>query len=165
MGTMNEDETPLENPTPVIHEVKRYKRAASNAGLEKEDEREPIDPLEVFELIRHIKDPEHPNTLEELKVTEIEGISVNDVSGELEVLFTPTIPHCTMSTLIGLSIRVKLMRSLPNRMKIRVGVTPGTHYQEEQLNKQLNDKERVAAALENDHLLGVVDQCLYSLSS
>ena len=28
------------------------------------------------------------------------------------------------------------------------------------VNKQLNDKERVAAALENDHLLGVVQQCL-----
>jgi hypothetical protein len=29
-----------------------------------------------------------------------------------------------------------------------------------QVNKQLNDKERVAAALENSHLLGVVEQCL-----
>jgi len=28
------------------------------------------------------------------------------------------------------------------------------------VNKQLNDKERVAAALENSHLLNVVDQCL-----
>lgn len=28
------------------------------------------------------------------------------------------------------------------------------------VNKQLNDKERVAAALENSHLLGVVEGCL-----
>lgn len=28
------------------------------------------------------------------------------------------------------------------------------------VNKQLNDKERVAAALENSHLLGVVENCL-----
>jgi len=28
------------------------------------------------------------------------------------------------------------------------------------VNKQLNDKERVAAALENSHLLDVVNQCL-----
>ena len=28
------------------------------------------------------------------------------------------------------------------------------------VNKQLNDKERVAAALENKHLLGVVHGCL-----
>lgn len=30
------------------------------------------------------------------------------------------------------------------------------------VNKQLNDKERVAAALENSHLLGVVEGCLSS---
>ena len=28
------------------------------------------------------------------------------------------------------------------------------------INKQLNDKERVAAAMENPHLLTVVEQCL-----
>jgi hypothetical protein len=28
------------------------------------------------------------------------------------------------------------------------------------VNKQLNDKERVAAALENDHLLQVVNKCI-----
>ena len=35
------------------------------------------------------------------------------------VEFTPTIPHCSMATLIGLSIRVKLLRSLPTRFKVR----------------------------------------------
>ncbi len=49
-------------------------------------------------------------------------------------------------------------------------VTPGTHASEldgtsfwkliYSVNKQLNDKERVAAALENTHLLGVVNGCL-----
>ena len=34
------------------------------------------------------------------------------------VEFTPTIPHCSMATLIGLSIRVKLLRSLPTRFKV-----------------------------------------------
>lgn len=32
--------------------------------------------------------------------------------------FTPTIPHCSMATLIGLSIKVKLLRSLPDRFKV-----------------------------------------------
>ena len=39
-------------------------------------------------------------------------------------------------------------------------MTPGTHASEAAVNKQLNDKERVAAALENDNLLGVVNKCL-----
>ena len=41
-----------------------------------------------------------------------------------------------------------------------VAITPGTHASEHAVNKQLNDKERVAAALENDNLRGVVDKCL-----
>ena len=41
-----------------------------------------------------------------------------------------------------------------------VRIREGTHASEEAVNKQLADKERVAAALENSHLLGVVNQCL-----
>ncbi len=81
-------------------------------------------------------------------------------SQTLTIHFTPTIPHCSMATLIGLSIRVKCLRSLPSRLKADVRVTPGTHQSEEQVNKQLADKERVAAALENESLLSVVHGCL-----
>ena len=65
-----------------------------------------------------------------------------------------------MATLIGLSIRVKLLRALPPRFKVRVSITPGTHSAEAAVNKQLDDKERVAAALENSHLLDVVNKCV-----
>lgn len=41
-----------------------------------------------------------------------------------------------------------------------VQITKGGHASEDQVNKQLNDKERVAAALENRHLLSMVDKCL-----
>ncbi|URE20088.1 26S proteasome non-atpase regulatory, partial [Musa troglodytarum] len=77
-----------------------------------------------------------------------------------EVTFTPTIEHCSMATLIGLCLRVKLMRSLPSRYKVDIRVAPGRHATEAEVNKQLNDKERVAAALENPNLLELVDSCL-----
>jgi hypothetical protein len=35
------------------------------------------------------------------------------------VQFTPTVQHCSMATLIGLCIRVKLLRALPQRFKVR----------------------------------------------
>jgi len=41
-----------------------------------------------------------------------------------------------------------------------VKITPGTHVSEKAVNKQLADKERVAAALENSHLLDVVNKCI-----
>ena len=74
--------------------------------------------------------------------------------------FRPTIPHCSMATLIGLSLRVKLIRSLPVRWKVNITIQPGTHATETAINKQLADKERVAAALENSHLLQVVNKCI-----
>ena len=39
-----------------------------------------------------------------------------------------------------------------------VRIRSGTHASEAAVNKQLADKERVAAALENSHLLQVVNQ-------
>lgn len=112
------------------------------------------------DLIRLINDPEHPLTLEELHVVEQRLIKVDNQNGEVFVNFTPTIPHCSMATLIGLSIRVKLLRSLPPRFKVIVEITPGSHASESAVNKQLADKERVAAALENKNLIEVINQCI-----
>lgn len=111
-------------------------------------------------MIRNINDPEHPLTLEQLKVVEPSLIKVDDGRNSCDVLFTPTIPHCSMATLIGLCLRVKLLRSLPSRFKVTVNINPGTHASEKAVNRQLNDKERVQAALENERLLSVVQQCL-----
>ena len=57
-----------------------------------------------------------------------------------------------MAQMIGLMLKVKLLRFLPKTMKVRVYVTPGTHVNEHDINKQINDKERVAAAIENPNI-------------
>lgn len=116
-------------------------------------------------MIRNINDPEHPLTLEELHVLEESLITVDNKNNEVRVLYTPTIPHCSMATIIGLSIRVKLLRCLPARFKVSVEVNPGTHISEHAVNKQLADKERVAAALENAHLIKVINQCIVKNTS
>ena len=154
----------LINANPTVFDAPRDARPARTAEERAReadlDARDPFDAHEVFDLIRDIKDPEHPHTLEQLRVAQRGLITVDDRRGRVHVNFTPTIPHCSMATLIGLCIRVKLLRSLPGRFKIDVDVTPGTHASEAAVNKQLNDKERVAAALENDNLLNVVNKCL-----
>jgi len=151
-------EAPLHNVNPHI-----FSRSADRLLTdddEDEDVHDPIDQREIFDLIKSINDPEHPLSLEELNVVEQCRVKVNDTENSVDVEFTPTIPHCSMATLIGLSIKVKLLRSLPDRFKIDVNITPGTHATEDAVNKQLADKERVAAALENAQLLEVVNQCL-----
>jgi hypothetical protein len=42
----------------------------------------------------------------------------------------------------------------------QVQLSPGSHSTEAAVNKQLNDKERVLAALENSALLDMVNRCL-----
>ncbi|KAH6565160.1 hypothetical protein BASA60_010037 [Batrachochytrium salamandrivorans] len=147
-------------------------KLANETGIEYDDSlTEDIDAEEIFDvlilfistkkdLIRNINDPEHPLTLEQLNVARQDLVTVSHETKSILVRFTPTIPHCSMATLIGLCIRVRLLRSLPSRFKVDIIVTEGTHQSEMAVNKQLNDKERVAAALENRHLLEVVNQCL-----
>uniref|UniRef100_A0A0E0KUM2 Uncharacterized protein n=1 Tax=Oryza punctata TaxID=4537 RepID=A0A0E0KUM2_ORYPU len=150
------------------------------------------------------RDPEHPYSLEELNVVTEDSIEISDELSHVRVTFTPTVEHCSMATVIGLCLRVKLMRSLPPRYKhindlehinssipansstplqiisllerpdmsreeswggpkynkVDIRVAPGSHATETAVNKQLNDKERVAAALENPNLLDIVEECL-----
>ncbi|XP_070686751.1 cytosolic iron-sulfur assembly component 2A isoform X2 [Pempheris klunzingeri] len=87
--------------------------------------------LEVYDVIRSIKDPEKPNTLEELDVVTEKCVEVQELSEDeylIIIKFSPTVPHCSLATLI--------------------------------VNKQINDKERVAAAMENPNLREIVEQCV-----
>jgi metal-sulfur cluster biosynthetic enzyme len=148
----------LENVNPEV-----FEKAGERPVLPEEMDdtvTDEIDVREIFDLIKDINDPEHPLTLEELNVIQQTHIELNNAKSLLTVRFTPTIPHCSMATLIGLSIRVRLLRVLPERFKVDVLIEPGTHSSESAINKQLADKERVAAALENSNLLQVVNQCL-----
>lgn len=138
---------PLINANPVIYATSKTPRRELSMGEEIEDVADPIDAEEIFgmttpsinplsnvqlhslltilfscslvpDLIRSISDPEHPLTLEQLNVTQCEHITVDDAASRVRVEFTPTIPHCSMATLIGLCIRVRLLRSLPDRFKV-----------------------------------------------
>ena len=78
----------------------------------------------------------------------------------IQITFTPTVPHCSLATLIGLCLRVKLERRLETNFKLDITVSEGTHAIEGDVNKQINDKERVAAAMENPSLKEMVEECI-----
>jgi metal-sulfur cluster biosynthetic enzyme len=127
---------------------------------------EVLDAQEVYDLISSISDPEHPLTLGQLSVVNLNDINVQQPDftagrvGEVTVQITPTITHCSLATLIGLGIRVRLDRSVSRAYRIGVYVKKGSHQSEGQVNKQLNDKERVCAACENPQLVKVVGRML-----
>ncbi|CAH8312231.1 unnamed protein product [Eruca vesicaria subsp. sativa] len=122
-----------ENPTVYERKERRVRTDSSNTD---EFTVEPIDQLEIFDIlfcsictysIVDIRDPEHPYSLEQLKVLTEDSVEVDDGKSYVRVTFTPTVEHCSMATIIGLSVRVKLMRSLPPRYKIDIRVAPGSH--------------------------------------
>lgn len=106
----------------------------------------------------------------------------------MRIEFNPTVPHCSLATLIGLCIRVKVQRNLPHNIKLDIFIKKGAHNTEHEseyhkkylgyqkilsfsvsfkwnhiflvVNKQINDKERIAAAMENPSLSELVEKCI-----
>ncbi|KAK7486826.1 hypothetical protein BaRGS_00021973 [Batillaria attramentaria] len=116
----------------------------------------------VFDMIRDVHDPEKPETLEELNVVSEEGVLVSRLpAGQtlITIEFVPTVPHCSLASLIGLSLRSKLEKSFPEKHKVDIFIKEGTHMTADEINKQINDKERISAAMENPNLREIVDRC------
>lgn len=113
------------------------------------------------------------------------------VCEQVRVEFNPTVPHCSLATLIGLCLRIKIERNLPHALKLDIYIKKGAHTTEDEskqeiqsfslfgselindipllsplfklfasVNKQINDKERIAAAMENPNLRDLVENCI-----
>ena len=140
----------------------------SDSDISTPEEAEEIDEQEIYDLISTISDPEHPLSLGSLAVVNLPDISIKHTLPHrpsssirtVTVLITPTITHCGLATVIGLGVRVRLEQSLPPRFRVDVRIKEGTHSTAEEVSKQLGDKERVAAALENGTLMGVIKKML-----
>ncbi|XP_067664942.1 cytosolic iron-sulfur assembly component 2A-like [Haliotis asinina] len=116
----------------------------------------------IYDIIRDVRDPEKPETLEELNVISEEGVHVSRLQdGQLlvKLTFVPTVPHCSLASLIGLSLRTKLEKCLPDQHKLDIFIKEGTHSTADEINKQINDKERIAAAMENPNLRELIAKC------
>lgn len=122
------------------------------------------------DLIAPITDPEHPVSLGQLSVINLPDIQITPSPAlgvpspntivQVSVQITPTVTHCGLATVLGLGVRVRLEQALPPNYRVDVKCKENSHSQDDQVNKQLADKERVAAALENDTLRGVLDKML-----
>lgn len=52
----------------------------------------------------------------------------------VRIEFNPTVPHCSLATLIGLSIRIKVLRSIIEKVKLDIYIKEGAHTTEEESN-------------------------------
>ena len=87
-------------------------------------------------MLRTIKDPEKPQTLEELDVVYEECVNILEATPKgvsvIRVEFNPTVPHCSLATLIGLCIRIKLERHLLALFKLDIYIKKGAHATEQE---------------------------------
>ena len=157
----------MENPDPEVESVEESPEWLAGLTLDSimsmdDSVSDPVTVDEIFHLLKDIKDPEHPElSLAQLRVVRSDQIQVN--SDHVVVEYTPTIPTCSVAVLIGLTLLRKLQLCVP--MHVHVRIRPGKHIQELQVNKQLADKERVAAAMENPNLARLVREGLYQTDS
>ncbi|KAH0873748.1 hypothetical protein HID58_071110 [Brassica napus] len=123
-----------------------------------------LDPLDIYDIlltstkyVRDIRDPEHPYSLEQLSALSEDSITLNDKLNRVLITFTPTIQHCSMSTIIGLRLRAKLKECLPLHYKVDTKVSPGSHaveHSEEDLLK-IPRGERTLEGLRLNRRVGV----------
>ena len=114
-----------------------------------------IDIYEIFDLIRNINDPEHPYNLEELNIISLDDIIVDNINRIITVYFTPTIENCGFASLIGLSIKKKLLNFISPKYNIDVLIKEPKNENDKNLNKQMNDKERLEASNLNKDIVGL----------
>ncbi|ELA48472.1 hypothetical protein VCUG_00081 [Vavraia culicis subsp. floridensis] len=120
----------------------------------------------IFELIRHIRDPEHSYSLEVLNIVNLDSIEIKEIPTtygknlqQIAVFFQPTIPHCSMAAIIGLCIFYVLKARLET-FWVRVQIVEDAHVNWKMINKQLDDKDRTNAAFENVSILNVINDCV-----
>ena len=111
-----------------------------------------IDIYEIFDLIRTIIDPEHPYNLEELNIISLDDIIVDNTNRIITVYFSPTIENCGFASLIGLSIKKKLLNFISPKYSIDVLIREPKNESDKNLNKQINDKERLEASNLNKNI-------------
>ena len=126
------------------------------------------------DIISTIQDPEKPFCLEQLEVVQEDLVEVRYFKpGDgktavplIQITWVPTVPNCHLAMTIALSIRAKLAKKLPElgadlaKCKIEILVQHQKHDNKEEIDKQVNDKERVFAALENPHIRDAIEDLI-----
>eukprot|EP01105_Mastigella_eilhardi_P003111 TRINITY_DN13957_c0_g1_i1.p2 TRINITY_DN13957_c0_g1~~TRINITY_DN13957_c0_g1_i1.p2 ORF type:complete len:182 (-),score=54.50 TRINITY_DN13957_c0_g1_i1:126-671(-) len=122
----------------------------------------PITPGEVFDLLRDIRDPQFASPLEVLGIVrpELIEIATQGPAGGC-VVRIGVVPQ-SLGALVGLCVRKLLERDLPRRCKVDITVHPQCSPDAQEITKQLNDKERVNAALEHPLLRQAVAHLINS---
>ena len=85
----------------------------------------------------------------------MDDIIVDNENRIIIVYFTPTIENCSFASFIGLSIKKKLLNFISQKYNIDVLIKEPKNDNDKNLNKQMNDKERLEASNLNKNLVNL----------
>lgn len=130
--------------------------------------------IQIFYYLKDILDPEYPNKIYTFGIVSFEGIFIEILYFcqiiTIDHLLIPTIKICSMSPLMGISIQNKIyQKNLIKRLhqlipktwnwRFSIEIPNYSHLKSLNISKQLNDKERISAALENFGIRKVIEEC------
>ncbi|CAD7935972.1 unnamed protein product [Amoebophrya sp. A120] len=139
-----------------------------STGGQQQDERSLQDSSGTYYSITNFGDLDTKMDVDEDRTTVANFVSPQDSphppSSSLQakyinVTFKPTSPVCSLATLIGLAIMHKLREDIPTDSgfpKFSIQILEGSHNSGDAVTKQLNDKERRYAAMENPDIAHAV---------
>ena len=84
-----------------------------------------------------VRDPEKPETLGELNVLTEDSVQVQPLTDgtgyQIRIDFNPTVPHCSLASVIGLCLRKKVLNLMADdHIKIDIVIAKGKHSTEEE---------------------------------
>ena len=131
----------------------------------------------IISLLNEIKDPEFPYHISNLDILSIEKVLIqNFILNQniyITVIIAPTYKMCTLSSFIGLSIENLLYNKAIGKLlndyfpqgwswKYSTFIPPKFHLKGSVISKQLNDKERISAAMENFSIRNIIKFSYYN---
>lgn len=123
--------------------------------------------LDTFLALKSIRDPEVPGkTLDDLEVISPDRIVARPVDATHYVVLVtlkPTQEYCSQILTIGLAVKLQceqvgLMYLQLNQVVLHFDFLVINHQKQEEMTKQVNDKERTAGALENPDIRKLVNK-------
>jgi len=118
---------------------------------------------QIYEIIRTIRDPEHPYTLEQLDVVNEKEITIEEKHGKLYcTIYWKPVNAGQYTVHVGMAILMKLQSQLKglDKLKFTITMKGGNPKYKKMIDKQLNDKERLAAAKENETLITFIESLI-----
>jgi len=129
----------------------------------------------LLSQLNWIIDPEYPILIFDLEILKLESIIIkNKIFSQLvsyEISFFPTYGQCKLAPLLGISIIMAILKKSTLKkafkqtnkkwsLNFKITLTDKKHTAGENITKQLNDRERLSAALENSSIRLSVLKCM-----